>query len=448
VDLTSQSAVELLAELRTGGVSARELLDAHVERHLAVHERINAVVDHDLDRAYRVAGAIDDARTAGARLGPLAGLPMTVKDCFDVDGMPAVVGNPDWVGRPLECTEADVVRRARVAGAVIWGKTNVSRMLGDWQSHNDVYGTTNNPHDPAFTAGGSSGGSAAAVASGISPLEIGSDIGGSLRVPANFCGVYALKPTWGLVPQGGHIPPAPGVREDPPRDLNVVGPIARTPEDLRTLYGVLADRPVRPRRSVRGRRIGVWLDQTPFHVGGESRAAVERAAAVLEAQGADVRPAELDIPPRELVDSYIHVLMAVVSEAPPTDSETVATARHRRVAHRAAARRFFDGGWDAILAPVMAIPAFRHDHERPREHRFADVDGKPIPYLELIEWIALATFLHLPAIACPAGMTREGMPAGVQIVGAWNGEDGLFDLAGALDEAYGFQDPRGGKETR
>ena len=194
----------------------------------------------DLDPARKRAQAIDRQRAAGEHMGALAGLPMTIKDTFDVEGMPASAGLKGLLGRATK--DAVVVARARAAGAVIWGKTNVPVMAGDWQSYNGLYGTTNNPWDLTRTCGGSSGGAAAALATRMTALEIGSDIGGSLRVPASFCGVFSHKPTWGLVSQRGHIPPRPGTLAE--RDLNVVGPMARSARDLRLLLSVLEAGPL------------------------------------------------------------------------------------------------------------------------------------------------------------------------------------------------------------
>jgi len=189
------TARQMLADLNAKRISARELLDAHLARNTALAASIHAVVAADPERARKDALAIDDARAKGASLGTLAGLPMTIKDGYDVEHMPATAGFPPFASRPKDCADAELVARTRAAGAVIWGKTNVPLMLGDWQSYNAIYGTTNNPYDVTRVPGGSSGGSAAALATGITPLEIGSDIGGSLRVPANFCGVCALKLT-------------------------------------------------------------------------------------------------------------------------------------------------------------------------------------------------------------------------------------------------------------
>ncbi len=255
------TARQMLADLNAKRVSARELLDAHVARNTALAKSINAVTVTDLDRARKDAQAIDDARAKGAPVGALAGLPMTIKDGYDVESMPATAGFPPFADRPKNCADAELVARTRSAGAVIWGKTNVPLMLSDWQSYNAIYGTTNNPYDVTRVPGGSSGGAAAALATGITPLEIGSDIGGSLRTPANFCGVTALKPTWGKLPMRGHVPPPPGI--DVETDLGVGGPMARNVDDLKLLWNALNKSSETPRRDIKGARVAVW-DEDPM----------------------------------------------------------------------------------------------------------------------------------------------------------------------------------------
>src|SRR5690242_11724561 len=247
---TYKTARAMLADLQAKKISARELLDAHLARNDALHKKLNAIVATDIPRAMKDASAIDDARAKGGILGALAGLPMTIKDGFDVEGLPATAGNPVFANRPKGCADAELVARTRKAGAVIWGKSNVPFMLSDFQSYNEIYGTTNNPYDVARVPGGSSGGAAAALAAGITPLEIGSDIGGSLRHPANFCGVCSLKPTSGVLPMRGHVPPPPGF--DAEADLGVGGPMARNVDDLKLLWSVLSGTPEQKRRDAKG----------------------------------------------------------------------------------------------------------------------------------------------------------------------------------------------------
>ncbi|HEV2561524.1 MAG TPA: amidase family protein [Rhizomicrobium sp.] len=463
------TAREMLADLAAKRISARELLDAHVARNEKIGRPLNAVIAMDLERASRDAARIDDARAKGAALGALAGLPMTIKDVFDVDGMPAVVGHPALVGRPKNVREADVVASARGAGAVIWGKTNVPLMAGDMQTFNSVYGTTNNPFDVTRTTGGSSGGAAAALSTGITPLEIGSDIGGSLRHPANFCGVCSLKPTWGALSQRGHIPPLPEHFFDV--DLNVVGPMARNSEDLKLLWGVLRGTKAQSRKEIKGARVALWDEDPGVPVSREVKARIEAAANALADAGAIVeraKPFEI----MALMPHYLTLLASLIACGFPDEIynyfassraadlkfladtgklfsieayRASSTATFKEVAAANAARQkfkdaladFFASGWDAIISPLDAVTAFPHQQEAIMTERILDVDGEQWNYLHLLDWIAVATALHAPAMAVPAGRTASGLPVGVQIVGRWDNEDRLFDFGAAIEERLG-----------
>lgn len=463
------TAREMLADLAAKRVSARELLDAHVARNEKIGGPLNAVIAMDLERASKEAGRIDDARAKGASLGALAGLPMTIKDVFDVEGMPAVVGNPALEGRPKNVREADVVAAARGAGAVIWGKTNVPLMAGDMQTFNSVYGTTNNPYDVTRTTGGSSGGAAAALAAGITPLEIGSDIGGSLRHPATFCGVCSLKPTWGALSQRGHVPPPPEHFVDV--DLNVVGPMARNIEDLKLLWSVLHGSKAQPRRDIKGARIALWDEEPGVPVSRDVKARIEAAARALSDAGAIVeraRPIEI----MQLMPHYITLLASIIAAGFPdpvyemfaamkqadlkaiadgADVFSMESYRARSVAsfkdvmaaqvHRQQFKdtlaQFFASGWDAILCPLDPVPAFPHQQDAILTERIISVDNEDWRYLHLLDWISPATALHAPAISVQAGRTNAGLPVGAQIIGPWNGEDRLFDYAAAIEERLG-----------
>ncbi|MBA3810962.1 MAG: amidase, partial [Caulobacteraceae bacterium] len=229
------SAGELAAALAERKVSAVELLEAAVERIERLDGAINAVVVRDFDRAREAAKAADAALARGERR-PLLGVPMTVKEAHNVAGLPTtwgLVAYKDWIAP----TDSVGVARLKAAGAVILGKTNIPPLLADWQSGNPVYGRTNHPLDAARTPGGSSGGSAAALAAGMVPLEFGSDIGGSIRVPAAFCGVFGHKPSYDLIPERGHAPPG---LDGVPAVLGVIGPMARSAADLALALDILA----------------------------------------------------------------------------------------------------------------------------------------------------------------------------------------------------------------
>lgn len=473
-DLLDRDATDQLIALAGGRVSAVELLKMAFERHAATHGKLNAVVTADPDRALEMARSVDDQRSRGVSAGPLAGLPMTIKDTLDVSGMPASSGLAVYRRRQAE--DAVVVSHARRAGAVIWGKTNVPVMAGDWQSFNDLYGATNNPWDLARTPGGSSGGAAAALAARVTALEIGSDIGGSLRVPASFCGVFSHKPTWGTVSQLGHVPPAPGAHAE--RDLNVVGPMARSARDLRLLLSVMQG-PVpskAPAADLATLRVGLWLDEPEFPLDPEVRTAIERFAGELTAAGVEVRPIASPVDAGQLMTSYQLLLSAVLgTDMPPrnlrrmqrmrplaglalrlgvdpqswagltrayaaTHAEWLA-ADEVRARLRATMEGVFDN-CDVILAPVTPIAAFPHDHKPFMGRKLTTSDGQSLAYSAMLRWIALATACHLPVTTVPAGLTAAGLPVGVQIIGPHGGDTKTLAVAQAIDENIrGFTPP-------
>jgi amidase len=472
---TYATARDMIADLEDRRVSARELLDAHVARHEKLRTRINAVTETDLAHAVEDAERIDAARANGEPLGPLAGLPMTIKDGFDVENMPATSGNPAFAKRSKNCDDAELVARARAVGAVVWGKTNVPFMLSDFQSYNAIYGTTNNPYDVTRVPGGSSGGAAAALATGITPLEIGSDIGGSLRHPANFCGVCSFKPSWGLLPMRGHVPPPPGV--DAEADLGVGGPMARNAGDLKLFWSVLNKSKQAPPRTIKGARIAIYDEDPLLPLSREVKDATARAADALAKHGAHVEIIKAPVDTRELLVNYMWLLVSIIAAGFPQSvldelaknrdadlkafaasrdpwsaelnrlaatahAGEIATAQKARQALKDRMAEFFKHT-DAIVMPITPVTAFKHDHSEPFGARLIDVDGKPTPYPTMLGWIALATALHLPALTVQAGRTKSGLPVGVQIVGPLSGEDRLFDFAAAVEESLGGFSPPG-----
>ena len=233
-----QSAVEILSAIQNGETSSVEILTSYLNQIEKINPEINAVVQLDIDRAMERARSADKAISRGDSWGLLHGLPMTVKDAFEVSGIVSTGGAKVWKNH-IPKTNADAVQKLIDAGAIIFGKTNVPLFSADIQTFNDIHGTTNNPWDITKTPGGSSGGAAAAVASGMTPVELGSDIGGSIRTPSHFCGVYGHKPSQGIIPMNGHIPPPPGAIAGQ-NNLAVVGPITHTAEDLELMMNVLS----------------------------------------------------------------------------------------------------------------------------------------------------------------------------------------------------------------
>jgi amidase len=481
-DILELDAQGQLAALASKRVSAVELLKAAMARHEQLHSALNAVVMADPERAMERARAVDDLRTKGEALGPLAGLPMTIKDTLDVVGMAASSGLEGLRRRQAE--DATSVASARAAGAVIWGKTNVPVMAADWQTFNGLYGVTNNPWDLSRTTGGSSGGAAAALTARITALEIGSDIGGSLRVPASFCGVFSHKPTWGLVPQHGHVPPKPGSWVE--RDLNVIGPMARSARDLRLLLSIVAGGSVAPKAppaELKSARIALWVEEPLFALDPEVRSVVVGLANELAAAGAEVTPIPAPVDARALMISYHTLLGGVLGEdlpaqlmrqmqmmrpfarmamkrgADPLSPSAMAlayTATHREWMEADAVRcrlRHEIGSlferYDAILAPITPVAAFPHDHRPFQSRSLRMSNGQVIPYNSMLSWIALATALGLPATAVPAGRTPAGLPVGAQLIGPVGGDARTLALAQAIDEnVRGFLAPGTPAELR
>lgn len=454
----------MIAALESRQISARELLDFHLARHRETHDRVNAIIRTDIDTAQKQAMEIDDARVRGDALGPLAGLPITVKDCFDVAGMPAHCGNPDLATRTPACEDAAAVARAKRAGAIVWGKSNVPPMLQGWQSANPLYGATNNPFDLSRSAGGSSGGAAAALACGVTPLEIGSDIGGSLRVPAHFCGVSALKPTWGAIPQSGHIIRPPEYEFE--IDLNVVGPMARNVGDLELFLPILTDRAANHLESAGPMRVAIWRDG--LTLGRDCSEAVDSAGNALQMAGFQVKDCKPPVEVATLLVSYRDLLLDALSYegaprpliapslrplfflqralgADPLSSAGYGlafTGGARQIARAKTAlerlrnqmRAFFQST-DVILCPAAPGAAFIHDHSAPLHLLNFDLDRRLTPMLHHLHWAALASALHLPALVVPVARTPFGLPIGVQIVGAWDNEQTLLGVGSALEAA-------------
>jgi amidase len=456
-DLAFRSARSLSGAIRRRDVSSRELLDLYLSRIEHLNPSLNAVVTLDVDGARRAADAADAALARGEVRGPLHGVPMTIKDTYETAGMRTTCGFSAWSDYHPD-DDAASVRRLRDAGAVIFGKTNTPTLAGDWQTHNPIFGTSNNPWDPGRTTGGSSGGAAAAVAAGLTALELGSDIGGSIRIPSNWCGVCGHKPTWGIVPQRGHMPPAPGTLAD--TDLNVVGPIARSVEDLELALDVLAgahghqaagwrlDLPEARATGLRELRLAAWLDDSAYPPESETRGVLGHAVDALRSAGARITDRHPDLELPEVVRTYQQLLypillgtmaqesfdgfVALAEQLPGEDdgglarSARFATLRHRdwlfaherRERIRATMADFFRDV-DALLMPVTVVPAIPHDHSEPFTERVIRSDGGQRPYTDLFGWIALPTLAYLPATVVPVGRTRAGLPVGVQIVGPY-----------------------------
>ncbi|WP_078314544.1 amidase [Mycobacterium sp. D16Q16] len=478
-----ESAERLSAALRAGEVTSVALTDESIARIEQDDTVINAICVPDFDRARAAARHADQARARGEDR-PLLGIPMTVKESYNVAGLTTTWGMPQHKNyRPTD--DAVQVSRIKAAGAVVLGKTNVPLMLQDLQSFNGIYGTTNNPWDHARTPGGSSGGSAAALASGFGALSIGSDIAGSLRTPAHFCGVYAHKPTLGLVANRGHLPPPnPPLPTD--RDLSVVGPMARTARDLALLLEVMAgpdpltlgvgfDVALPPARHDRLRDFRVLvLDEHPLiPTGSAVRAAVDRVSDALVDGGARVERHSPLLPDltdaaalyAELLTSnlaagypveryeQLRILAAALNpddrgfdtawlRGPVFSHREWIEANNRRELHRHSWRQLF-AEFDVVVCPITPTPAFPHDHEPDLQARQVTIDGIAYPFVNQLVWAGVATMPGLPATAIPAGRSAAGLPVGVQLIGPMFEDRTPLRMAELLEQKIGgFEAPK------
>lgn len=467
IDLLS-TAQEQILWLNSGKISSVDLLKAYQSQWESRNPDINAVVVTDFEAAFAAAAKIDAKRKNGEDIGPLAGLPMTVKDTFDVRGMPAAAGDPKLLKRSPDVADAVTVARIKAAGGIIWGKTNTSLYAGDIQTYNKPYGVTNNPHDLSRTPGGSSGGSAAALAAGLTPLELGSDIGGSLRTPSHNCGTCAIKPSWGLIPDKGHVPPPPSDKDHEPVDLAVVGPMGRNIDDVALLMSILSPATSSlPEINLSKLKVGVW-QEPQFVLSREVEKELSKLSTLCKNNDVEVSHTKPDIDPISMIDTYIKLLAPIVTANLPSVVKGVfrllrfvakrkvregelsfhamvlaATQTNETFEHAIQLRREFKmkcdeyfKHHDALIAPVNAVPAIKHDIKRNLYSRTIDVDGNQKPYTSLLQWISLANLCHLPAVVIPVGMSTKGIPIGVQIIGAEGSDAKVLAIAKQFETLF------------
>ncbi|WP_433167926.1 amidase family protein [Kribbella sp. CA-247076] len=439
----TETATEIAAGIRAGKVSSREVTEQMLAR-IAADADVNAVVETRPEFALRMAADADQAVATGRELGPLHGVPMTVKESFAVAGMHTAWGDPAFAEYVADWN-ATVVERLSRAGAIIVGKSNVHTMLADFgQTANELHGRTNNPADLTRTPGGSSGGGAAALAAGLTYLEYGSDLVGSIRLPAAYCGVYGLKPTNGLVPLHGFQLPGPPV---PPTELpmlSTIGPLARSAADLRTALTVTGG-PAAPPYSWRLHqprhdrladfRVGVVLDHSDAAVSSEVGTALSETVDRLGRSGAKIVegwPAGVD--PSEQAEAFgfqIGLFFALQGENADFASlgEVVAQER-RRMAQRMIWQRYFEDV-DVFLCPTSFTTAFPHD-DRPFGDRRITTSYGEQHYDAQVFWIAHASLTGLPALSMPIGSTPAGLPVGAQVIGPWHEDDTPITFAELL----------------
>ncbi|HPA50893.1 MAG TPA: amidase [Thermoanaerobaculia bacterium] len=476
-DLAFRPATALLGALERKETSSEELLRLYLTR----IERLgsfHAVVTLDTDRALAEARACDAERARGERRGPLHGLPVTVKDSFETADLRTTSGGTPELMAHVPARDATVVARLKAAGAIVFGKTNLSTQAMDIQTYNAAFGTTPNPWDASRTAGGSSGGSAVAMSTGLSALEVGSDLGGSIRIPSAFCGVFGHRPSYGIVPTRGHIPGPPGTLAAP--DLETAGPIARSADDLDLALRLLAgpdeghavawrlELPPPRRRGLSEYRLAAWLDDPAAPVDTALRERLEAVIGELRAAGAEVdteaRPGFAFADNARLFMQVLYGSMSAglpegqfekiraraAALAPEDDSfrarlarDTAQThrefdlAREERERRRARWAELFER-YDALLCPVFPTPAFPHDQSPDFARRTLAVNGAHVPYLgTLLGWPALSGLASLPGTSAPVGFTREGLPAGIQVVGPYLEDRTAIHVAKLVAEVAG-----------
>ena len=485
LDIALKSASYLTAALRARELGALELLDHQLARVERLNPRLNAVVTLDADRARAEARLADERSARGDALGPLHGLPLTIKDAIETDGMRTTCGVP-LLADHVPAADAEVVARLRTAGAIVFGKTNTPAWTSDNQTFNAVFGATNNPWDLTRGPGGSSGGAAAAVAAGLTSLEVGSDIAGSLRNPAHYCGVYGHKSSWGVIPDRGHIPGPPGTLA--PTDVGVLGPLARSAGDLRLAMSVLAGPdaahgvawrfgfPPSRHQSLDQYRVAAWLDDPAAPVDGSVLDCLHAVIDALRSTGVSVdetaRPAfslqEMDDVARTLVsgvfcsgptDDEYAALAKATANLSTDDNGPVAnylrdttqskrlwnTANERRWKIRSAWADFFCS-FDVLLCPPAQTAAFPHDPRPNLLARRVLVNGEERPAAEALVWARFVGAAGLPSTVAPVGATPEGLPVGVQIIGPYLEDLTTIDFASMLADGIGGYNPPPGYE--
>ena len=470
-----KSAFQLGKEISLGQRSSVETLEFFIDRLSQHNEDLNAVVAFDLDGARKKAMDADKAASSGKSWGPLHGVPVTLKDAFSTKGLVTTGGIPNLKAHVPE-ESADAVQCYEKAGAIIFGKTNVPYFCGDLQSYNEIYGTTKNPWRLDRTCGGSSGGAAAALAAGITPLELGSDIGGSIRVPCHFNGIYGHKPSFGLVSYRGHVPPSPGVLTEP--DLSVIGPMSTSARDLEQAFDLLIS-PNKQRNgdwsiqlqepefsSLKELRVAVWSNDDFCPVDNEISEAILKVGEYLQSAGATVNfKARPSFDPEINHINFTLLMLAqqaagmpeglrkkarkMVESAEKDDMhepllqmrgisiDYVEWMRQNEI--RLQTKRswsHFFAGFDVLLCPCTSVTAFPHDHEPDIHKRRITVNQETRRYSELMRWPGLTINAHLPSTVVPIAKSSDGMPIGMQITSNFLSDRTTLSVAQLLESSY------------
>lgn len=476
--LAFEPAHRLAARIRDREVGCVELLEHYLARVQKYNPALNAIILLQEERARAAAKAADEALARGDTPGPLHGVPMTIKESIDWEGTPSTRGSPAYRDN-IAKRSAVMVERLQAAGAIVFGKSNVPLMLQDWQTFNEIHGTTSNPWDLSRVPGGSSGGGAAAVAAGLTGLELGTDIGASIRNPAHYCGIYGHKPTYGIVPwQGAQLPGSFA-----PSDLVVFGPLARSAEDLDVALRVIAGPsgpdaegwtltlPPPRRKSAAQYRVAVLLEHPCCAQDHHLTKRLANAVDELARTGVKV-----DLAARPAVDlaRAHHIYLMLLRSATGARVSDEAYARHlkgaaARDASDSSYRAYIDRAvtishrdwwnlhneregmrlawadffkdYDFLLCPTAASTAFPHDHVGERPERTIPVNGGKEPTTDQLFWAGLSSVVNLPAALAPVGLAGDGLPCGLQIVGAQMQDRACIEFARLVGEVTGGYRP-------
>jgi len=436
-DVALWSATDQAAAIKRGELTSRDLLETFIDRIDRINPTVNAVVTTDFAAARDAADAADIAVSEGRELGALHGLPVTIKDALETNGMRSTGGATELADN-VPTRDASVVSAVKQEGAIVFGKTNLPRWSGDIQSFNEIFGTTTNPWDASRVPGGSSGGAAAAVACGLTAFEIGTDIGGSIRFPASFNGIFGHKPSFGVVPSTGYLDhPAGGTTE---ADVNVIGPLTRSADDLSLLLEILRRKTPTwtaelrsPTVAAKEMRVAAWLDDDFCRVDSEVVSVLDAAVARMEADGMSVdRSARPDLDPARAAQ----LGGMLVSSATNRPGDTHGPSHREwcdwhieREELRAAWAKFFTE-FDAIVMPVGFVEPFAHVHEGDFGTRTLECNGEVRPYLDIVAWTLLTGMAYLPASVPPVGLSSGGLPIGMQVVGPYGSDTSTIALAG------------------
>jgi amidase len=472
-DIAFAPARKLAAMIRRRKIGCAELLDHYLARVDKYNPALNAIIASDIPAARKRARAADRALSKGNVWGPFHGLPMTVKEAFDVAGLPTTWGVPEFKNS-IPTQNAFAVDRWQNAGAIIFGKTNVPTWIADSQSFNPIYGVTNNPWDLSRTPGGSSGGAAAALAAGLTAIEMGSDIASSIRNPASYCGIYGHKPTFGICPPRGHAVTG----RISPDDIQVIGPMARSAGDLDLALSVMAGPdeidsagyrlalPAPRKKALKDFRIAVIFSDPTSEVDQSVQSSLQTLADFLSTKRTKISTTARPAIDMDRAHKLFNLLLRAATSHRQTDEQfktnlatadalagnddshsarmlRASTMRHRdwlvldeeRHRMRFAWHEFFKD-YDLLLCPSVPAPAYRHVHNVPAYQRTQTINGKTLPFFTTLFWAGLTGLAYLPSTAIPIGFSKDGLPVGVQIVGPQYGDLTCIHFAKLLENEY------------